>query len=69
VRKFDFYVDKITNSIENAINADTAETEISPLLATDLEKILKKNGWRFNWKMELKTRNGSCLSWLLKEAK
>jgi len=54
VRKFDFYIDKITNSIENAVNADTAETEISPLLATDLKEILKKNGWRFNWKVEFK---------------
>jgi len=29
-RKLDFHIDKITNSIENAVTSDTAKTEISP---------------------------------------
>jgi len=48
----DFIIDKLTNSIENTISGDSFRTEISVLTKTDLKKILKKNGWNFNWKEE-----------------
>ena len=47
-----FIIDKLTNSIENTISGDSFRTEISVLTKTDLKKILKKNGWNFNWKEE-----------------
>ena len=48
----DFIIDKLTNSIENTISGDSFRTEISVLTKTDLKKVLKKNGWNFNWKEE-----------------
>ena len=50
----DFIVDKLTNSIENVVSGDRFQTEISMLDSKDLKTILKKNGWVFNWKIELK---------------
>jgi hypothetical protein len=35
----DFLIDKLTNSIENAITGDTFSTEISLLLADDLKNL------------------------------
>jgi hypothetical protein len=52
VGKLDFEIDGITNSIENALTHESAETEVLPVVKSDLKKILKKNGWRFNWKTE-----------------
>ena len=51
-REQDFIIDKLTNSIENTISGDSFRTEISVLTKTGLKKILKKNGWNFNWKEE-----------------
>ncbi|GAB1447075.1 hypothetical protein MASR2M44_00640 [Bacteroidota bacterium] len=50
----DFEVDKLTNSIENVSSGDSFPTEISLLTKSDLKVITKKNGWQFNWTMELK---------------
>lgn len=50
----DFIVDKLTNSIENVITGDSFKTEISILTKTDLKSTTKKNGWFFDWKIELK---------------
>jgi hypothetical protein len=54
VTKHSFYIDKITNSIEDAVTGKSLDTEVQPLLLVDFKTILKKNGWRFNWKMECK---------------
>jgi hypothetical protein len=48
----DFYIDKLTNSIENVITKDSFRTEVLPLNKNDLKKITVKNGWRFNWRDE-----------------
>ncbi len=48
-----FLIDKITNSIEDAITGKSLDTEILPANKSDLKTILKKNGWRFNWKSEI----------------
>ncbi|MEJ7912501.1 MAG: hypothetical protein WKF70_05055 [Chitinophagaceae bacterium] len=49
-----FYIDKITNSIEVAATGKSLDTEVNTLISADLNTVLKKNGWRFNWKSELK---------------
>jgi hypothetical protein len=51
----DFFVDKLTNSIENALSGDNFPTEISILTKEELKNITLKNGWRFNWKNEAKS--------------
>lgn len=50
----DFEVDKLTNSIENAITGDSFPTDISLLTRNDLKVVGKKEGWVFNWKNEFK---------------
>jgi hypothetical protein len=51
----DFEVDKLTNSIENAISGEIFDTLIVKLLPPDV-KSLKKGEWTFNWQNELKDR-------------
>ena len=51
--QLDFEVDKLTNSILNTISGDSFQTEISRFTFIDCKKVLKKNGWNFNWKSEL----------------
>lgn len=50
----DFIIDKLTNSVENAITGDSFATEVSILTSTDLKLVTKKYGWEFNWKDEYK---------------
>jgi hypothetical protein len=52
-----FYIDKITNSIEDAETGKTYDTEVIPVTKDDLKLVLKKNGWRFNWKKEYKEQD------------
>jgi hypothetical protein len=42
----DIEIDKLTNSIENAITGDSFQTDVS--------LIVKKNRWLFNWQNEFK---------------
>jgi hypothetical protein len=49
-----FEVDKLTNSIENVVSGDSFRTEVSILNSKDTKSISKKNGWAFDWKIELK---------------
>ena len=48
----EFIVDKLTDSILNTISGDSFETQVSTLKKSDLKTVLKKNGWKFNWKTE-----------------
>lgn len=48
----DIKIDKLTNSIENAITGDRFDTEINPVEKSDLRVIKKGNGWKFDWKYE-----------------
>ncbi len=50
----DFFVDKLTNSIENVVTGDSFKTEISVVTLSDLKLLTKKNGWLFEWKSEFK---------------
>ncbi len=46
-----FEIDKLTNSIENAITGEVFDTEISFLLSSNTN-IIKKADWQFDWKKE-----------------
>lgn len=52
--QLDFVVDKLTNSIENVKSGDSFPTEVSVLTSEELKRITKKNGWKFDWKLEFK---------------
>ncbi len=54
MRKHSFYIDKITESIENSVTGKSYETVVVPIVSGDLKNVMKKNGWRFNWKTEFK---------------
>jgi hypothetical protein len=47
-------IDRLTNSIVNTISGDSFPTDVHPANKTDLTKVLKKNGWLFNWSSEFK---------------
>jgi hypothetical protein len=50
----DFFIDKLTNSIENVITGDSFMTDISVVTLAELKFLTKKNGWLFDWKSEFK---------------
>jgi hypothetical protein len=51
----DFFIDKLTNSIENALTGDSFHTEVSLLSRKEDLKIIKNlKGWQFDWVKELK---------------
>ncbi len=52
----DFEVDKLTNSIENAISGEVFDTLIVKLKVSD-GKSIKKAEWVFNWHNEIKDRS------------
>jgi hypothetical protein len=47
-------VDKLTNSIVNAISGNSFPTDVQPVSKFDLKNTTKKNGWLFNWANEYK---------------
>ena len=50
----DLEIDVLTNSIRNVISGDSFPTDIARITNSDLKNITKKNGWLFDWKLELK---------------
>ena len=50
----DFIIDKLTNSVQNVVTGDSFATDISLVTTTDLKTVIKKNNWRFDWKLEFK---------------
>lgn len=50
----DFYIDKLTNSIENVKSGDSFQTEVSLIENAELKHVKKKDGWNFNWNNEYK---------------
>ena len=50
--KLDFFIDTLTNSIEKVSSGEGFDTEVIPLIKNNLSQITKKNGWKFNWKLE-----------------
>lgn len=52
--KQNFWIDKITNSIEDVITGTSFDTDVIAVSKENLKPVLKKNGWQFNWKAECK---------------
>jgi hypothetical protein len=50
----DIEVDELSNSIKNVVSGDSFPTDIARITKPDLITITKKNGWQFDWKLELK---------------
>jgi hypothetical protein len=50
----DIEIDELTNSIKNIISGDSFPTDITHITKSDLKTVTKKNGWQFDWKLELK---------------
>jgi hypothetical protein len=50
----DFEVDKLTDSIQNVVSGDSFATDITIISISDLRTVTKKNGWQFDWKLELR---------------
>ena len=50
--QFDFRIDKLTHSLEDATTGDILLTSVLPLEKADLKVISRKSGWKFNWRTE-----------------
>ena len=50
----DFVIDRLTNSIENAVTGYSFQTVVSLFTIEDNKLPIKKNGWNFDWKVELR---------------
>lgn len=51
--QLDITIDKLTNSIQNAISGDSFDTEVLELTQKDLKNVSKRKGWQFNWRTEM----------------
>jgi hypothetical protein len=47
-------IDMLTNSIVNTISGDSFPTDVHILLKSELKKVTKTAGWKFNWAAEHK---------------
>jgi len=47
-------IDRLTNSVQNTISGDSFPTEVLAASRTDLRHVTKLEGWKFDWKSELK---------------
>ena len=45
----EFIIDKLTNSILNAISGDSFQTEVILLGTADIELLANDKGWNFDW--------------------
>ena len=52
----EFEIDKLTNSIENAITGEVFETEITRMTGK-LSRQIKKADWLLDWRLELKGKD------------
>lgn len=52
----DFWVDKLTNSINNTISGEVFNTVITGLMQKDSKQIKKKH-WAFDWHLELRQQD------------
>jgi len=63
-RPLDVEIDKLTNSIENAITSEVSDTVVV-LMTLAHEKQIKKRDWQFDWKKELKDTSKQTYKLLL----
>lgn len=50
----DFEIDKLTNSIENALTGEVFLTEVAKITLQN-KRLIKKSEWLFDWHLELKS--------------
>jgi len=50
--QFDLEIDKLTHSLEDATTGGILLSDVLPLEKADLKFLIKKFGWKFNWKTE-----------------
>jgi len=62
----DIEIDKLTNSIENAVSGDIFDTEIYQLYAKDSISI-NKTDWLFNWRDQLKLQDRKTYKLVIKD--
>ncbi len=62
-----FVIDKITNSIEDSVSGKSLDTEIHPANKADMKTVLKKNGWRFDWKIEMSNSEKQVYKLIIKD--
>lgn len=48
------FVDKLTKSIEEVATERSVATDVQRISVVDLKTVLRKNGWKFKWKGELR---------------
>lgn len=47
-------IDRLTNSVQNTISGDSFATDVFEVVKADLKNVVKANGWKFDWKAEVK---------------
>jgi hypothetical protein len=63
----DFYIDKITNSIEEVATGKSFDTAILPVTSGEIKKVLKKEGGFFNWRAAYQQKRHQVYKLVLKE--
>lgn len=66
--QLDFFVDALTNSIEKVSSGESLDTEVISLVKNDLVNVAKKNGWKFNWKLEFNDHKKEVYKLILLQA-
>ena len=59
-------IDKLTNSIENAVSGDVFDTDIFQLFAKDSKQINKAD-WQFKWQEQVKLTNREVYKLVIKD--
>ncbi len=62
----DIEIDKLTNSIENAVSGDIFDTEIIQLFSKDRKQI-NKTDWLFKWQEQLKLTDREIYKLVIKD--
>jgi hypothetical protein len=65
--QLDFEIDKFTHSLEDTLTGDILPTDVEPLEKSDLKAITKKNGWKFDWKIEFNDRKKQVFKLILQQ--
>jgi hypothetical protein len=63
----DFIIDKLTNSVQNVVTGDSFATDISLVTSADLKTVIKKNNWKFDWKLKFKQPQRDVFKLTLRE--
>ncbi|MFN0033604.1 MAG: hypothetical protein ACKVUS_00970 [Saprospiraceae bacterium] len=63
----DIEIDRLTNSVQNTISGDSFATEIFEVTKDDLKTATKANGWKFDWKAELKEKERKVYKLTIKD--